>query len=163
MSSPEPGGACPMCAGADADAGFFREQVWEDERWRLTTSAGPGDPTPGFSYLEPKRHIPHVTDLDGEEAATFGPVLVRCAAALKAATGAELVYVYIFGDSIAHLHVHLAPHSAGDALVGVPIRGDLEERTLENGASALVSRDFPPIATEELRQVLDRVRELLAG
>jgi diadenosine tetraphosphate (Ap4A) HIT family hydrolase len=152
-----------MCAGFDADAGFFREQVWEDERWRLTTSTGPGDPTPGFSYLEPKRHIPHITDLDGEEATTFGPVVARCCSALKAATGAELVYVYVFGDSIAHLHLHLAPHRPGDALVGVPIQGELEERTLENGATALVSRDYPALPVEELRQVIDRVRALLAS
>ena len=161
-STPETATACPMCTGAASDAGFFREQVWEDERWRLTTSSGPGDPTPGFSYLEPKRHIPYITDLDGEEAATFGPVLARCSAALKEATGSELVYIYVFGDSIPHLHVHLAPHREGDALVAVPIRGEFEERQLENGAVGLVSVDFPSLPTEELRGVIDRVRLLLA-
>jgi diadenosine tetraphosphate (Ap4A) HIT family hydrolase len=159
--TPQPG--CPMCAGGDADGGFFREQVWDDALWRLTTSTGPGDPTPGFSYLEPKRHIPHITDLDGDEAETFGPVMARCTTALKAATGAELVYVYIFGDGIAHLHVHLAPHRSGDALVGVPIQGEIEERTLDSGATALFSRDFPAVPEQELREVIDRVRELLAS
>ena len=154
---------CPMCAGTREDPGFFREQVWEDDRWRLTTSTGPGDPTPGFSYLEPKRHIPHITDLDGEEAVSFGPVLARCAAALKAATDSELVYLYVFGDGIAHLHVHLAPHRRGDALVGVPVQGELEERTLDNGATAVVSLDYPPIPIEQLRAVIDRVRALLAS
>jgi len=154
---------CPMCDGPRADPGFFREQVWEDDLWRLTTSSGPGDPTLGFSYLEPKRHIPHITDLDGEEAATFGPVLARCTAALQAATGAELVYVYIFGDSIPHLHVHLAPHSAGDALVGVPIQGELEEQVLENGATGLVSKDYPPLPLDELRAAIDRLRALLGA
>jgi len=152
-----------MCAGPSADPGFFREQVWQDDLWRLTTSSGPGDPTLGFSYLEPKRHIPHITDLDGEEAATFGPVLARCTAALKAATGAELVYVYVFGDSIPHLHVHLAPHRAGDALVGVPIQGELEEQVLENGATGLVSKDYPPIPLDELRAAIDRLRALLGA
>jgi diadenosine tetraphosphate (Ap4A) HIT family hydrolase len=152
-----------MCAGPGADAGFFREQVWEDDLWRLTTSSGPGDPTLGFSYLEPKRHIPHITDLDGDEAATFGSVLARCATALKAATDAELVYVYVFGDSIAHLHVHLAPHRSGDALVAVPIRGDLEEQVLENGATALVSKDYPPLPVEQLRAVIGRLRASLAS
>jgi diadenosine tetraphosphate (Ap4A) HIT family hydrolase len=163
MSAPAPDKVpgCPMCSGAVGDAGFFREQVWEDERWRLTTSSGPGDPTAGFSYLEPKRHIPHITDLDGEEAATFGPVLARCAAALKEASGAELVYLYVFGDSIPHLHVHLAPHRDGDALVGVPIRGEFEEQKLENGATGLVSTEFPSVPTAELRRVVDRVRQLL--
>lgn len=67
----------------------------------------------GFCYLEPLRHIPYVTDLDGEEAATFGPVLARVSAALKRATNAKLIYVYIYGGTIPHLHVHLAP-SRGD-------------------------------------------------
>ena len=154
---------CPMCAGTSADPGFFREQVWEDDLWRLTTSSGPGDPTLGFSYLEPKRHIAHITDLDGPEAATFGPVLARCTAALKAATDAELVYIYVFGDAIPHLHVHLAPHRRGDALVGVPIGGELEERVLDNGATALVSKDFPPLPIEELRAAIDRLRALMAA
>jgi diadenosine tetraphosphate (Ap4A) HIT family hydrolase len=60
-----------------------------------------------------KRHIAHITDLDGPEAVTFGPVIARCTNALKEATRCEVVYVYVFGDSIPHLHVHLAPHVAG--------------------------------------------------
>ena len=29
-------------------------------------------------------------------------------------TGAELIYLYIYGGHIPHLHVHLAPHRQGD-------------------------------------------------
>ena len=49
--------AASSAAGWTGDAELGREQVWEDALWRLTTSVGPGDVTPGFSYLEPKRHI----------------------------------------------------------------------------------------------------------
>jgi diadenosine tetraphosphate (Ap4A) HIT family hydrolase len=62
-----------------------RVQVWEDELWRLTMSIEAE--VLGFSYLEPKRHIPHVTDLGGEEARTFGQVLARVSAVLKSETG----------------------------------------------------------------------------
>lgn len=153
--------ACSLCQGAAIDAELGRELVWEDHLWRLTTSIGPGDPTPGFSYLEPKRHIRYITDLDGEEAATLGAVLARCCSALKTATGADLVYIYVFGDSVAHLHLHLAPHTPGDALVEVPLRGEFEERTLDTGHVAMVSRDFPEIPQEILRAVAARARELL--
>lgn len=136
---------CALCGGAPADAELGREQVWEDELWRLTTSIGPGDPTPAFSYLEPKRHIPHITDLDGAEAATLGSVLARCSRALKAATGCELLYIYVFGGGIDHLHLHLAPHSTGDALDDAMIKGELERRELASGAVALFSKDYPAI------------------
>ncbi len=154
-------GPCVLCDVPAVDASLGRVEVWRDQLWRLTTSMGPGDPTPGFSYLEPLRHIRYVHELDGEESATFGPTIARCAAALKEATSAELVYVYIFGGGIPHLHVHLAPHVAGDALNESILRGELEEHPLPSGAVSLVSRDFPGLPAEELAGVADRVRELL--
>jgi diadenosine tetraphosphate (Ap4A) HIT family hydrolase len=75
---------------------------------------------PGFGHLEPVRHIASITDLDGEEAITVGAVLARVTTVLKQATGADLVYVYVFGERVAHLHFNLAPHRPGDALVGGP-------------------------------------------
>jgi len=152
---------CALCNVPAVDADFGRVEVWRDSLWRLTTSVGPGDPTPGFSYLEPLRHIRYVHELDGEESATFGPVLARCAAALKEATSAELVYVYIFGGGIPHLHVHLAPHVAGDALNESILRGEFEKRPLPSGGVAIVSKDFPEVPEEKLARVADRVRELL--
>jgi len=156
----EPG--CALCRGVSGDAELGREQVWENKLWRLTTSVGPGDPTAGFSYLEPKRHISHITDLDREEGATFGSVLARCATALKTAAGAELVYVYVFGGGIPHLHVHLAPHIAGDALNDTLLKGAFEEQKLPSGATAVVSKDYPAIDVDRLRAVAATARRLLA-
>lgn len=152
---------CVLCDVPAVDSNFGRVEVWRDGCWRLTTSVGPGDPTPGFSYLEPLRHIRYLHELDGEESVTFGPVIARCAAALKEATGAELVYVYIFGGSIPHLHVHLAPHVSGDALNDSLLRGEFEERPLPSGAVSFISKDFPEVPVEELARVADRVRSLL--
>lgn len=152
---------CPLCRGSAIDADIGREMVWEDDLWRLTTSIGPGDPTPGFSYLEPRRHIRDITELDGPEAGTFGSVLARACAALKQATGSNYVYIYVFGDSFPHLHLHLAPHTSGDALVEVPIRGEFEERMLVTGHTAVVSKEFPAIPQATLRSVAERAREFL--
>ncbi len=153
---------CALCDTHSVDAEFGRVEVWRDALWRLTTSIGPGDPTPGFSYLEPVQHIRYVHELDCEEAATFGPVLARCSAALKVATNAELVFVYIFGGGIPHLHVHLAPHIAGDALNESILRGEFEQRSLPSGAVAFVSKDFPEVPEKELARVAEGVRELLS-
>lgn len=155
--------SCVLCRGAAGDAELGREQIWEDALWRLTTSVGPGDVTPGFSYLEPKRHIRSVADMDGDEASTFGSVLARCASALREAAGAELVYVYIFGDHIPHMHAHLAPHVEGDALNGSMLKGEIEERALPSGAKAIFSRDYPEIDEQRLRAVADSARRLLGG
>ena len=77
-------------------------------------------PIPGFAHLEPRRHIPFITELDGPEAATLGTVLARVTRALREAADAEKVYVYVFGDHVPHLHFNLAPHRAGDGLRGGP-------------------------------------------
>jgi diadenosine tetraphosphate (Ap4A) HIT family hydrolase len=137
---------CLLCQPAAADAYFQRALVWEDRLWRVTTSLVA--PVAGFSYLEPKRHIPHVTDLDGEEAAQLGSTLARVTRALRDETGAALVYVNVFGERVAHLHFNLAPHVDGDALRGGP--GMLVE-----GAS--------PRPRAELEAIARRVSRRLGG
>jgi diadenosine tetraphosphate (Ap4A) HIT family hydrolase len=107
--------------------------------------------------------VPHIEDLDGEEAATFGPTLARVCTALKAATDAERIWIYVFGGGIPHLHVHLAPHREGDALNSAMIRGELEDIPLPSGAHQLISREFQEVPVDELRAVMARTRELLEG
>jgi diadenosine tetraphosphate (Ap4A) HIT family hydrolase len=109
---------CMLCRPEVADAYFTRARLWENEHWRL--SAVLQGPIPGFAHLEPRRHIPFITDLDGDEAATLGPVLARAARVLRDAAGAHKTYVYVFGDRAPHLHFNLAPHRDGDALRGGP-------------------------------------------
>lgn len=149
-----------MCRGAAADEELERMEVWADAYWRLTVSLA--GVVPGFAYLEPKRHIGFVTDLDGDEARTFGAVLATSTRALKAATGADIVYVYIFGDGVPHFHVHLAPHCPGDALNDQMIRGEIVEEKLPSGMTRIVSRDFPALPRKELYEIANRVRERLA-
>jgi diadenosine tetraphosphate (Ap4A) HIT family hydrolase len=116
-----------------------------------------------FSYLEPKRHIPHITDLDGEEARTLGEVLAQLTTVLREETGAELVYVYVFGGGVAHLHLHLAPHRTGDALNTQIIRGEFTEEKLASGVMRYVSTDFPPLPEKEQRAAILHVQQRLAS
>ena len=151
---------CLLCRGRAADSRLSRIQVWEDELWRLTVSLEAE--VPGFAYLEPKRHIPTLADLSGDEAQTFGGVLARVSAVLREVTEAEIVYVYIFGDHIPHLHVHLAPHTAGDPLSNQMIRGELVSEQLVGGATRIVSREFPPLPAEKLKQVAEEIADRLS-
>lgn len=109
---------CLLCRAADADAHFQRRRVWADDHWRLSVVLRGA--VAGFAHLEPHRHIPYLTDLDGPEAATLGPTLARVTSVMRAATGADKIYVYVFGDRVPHLHFNLAPHHPGDALTGGP-------------------------------------------
>jgi diadenosine tetraphosphate (Ap4A) HIT family hydrolase len=107
---------CLICQGLDGDRELGRVLAWEDDLWRVTISLTA--PVVGFAYLEPKRHIPHITDLDGVEATTLGPILARITRILEEETGAELIYVNVFGERVPHLHFNLAPHRTGDPLAG---------------------------------------------
>jgi diadenosine tetraphosphate (Ap4A) HIT family hydrolase len=150
---------CLLCAGLEGDDQMHRVQVWEDGLWRLTTSIAAE--VEGFSYLEPKRHIAFITDLDGDEARTLGGVLARATSALREATGAPFVYIYVFGDGISHLHFMLGPHRPGDALNDSMIRGEVKERRLPSGATLLESEQFPSLPEAELRAAAGRIRALL--
>jgi diadenosine tetraphosphate (Ap4A) HIT family hydrolase len=147
---------CPMCRGAAADEELERIEVWQDAHWRLTVSLS--SEVAGFAYLEPRRHIRHITELDGPEAATFGPALARSSRVLKEVSGAEVVYVYIFGDGVPHLHLHLAPHRSGDALSDRMIRGEIVEEKLPNGMTRFFSNDFPALPRHRLLTLAAQVR-----
>ena len=151
---------CPMCRGTAADEELERAEVWQDAHWRLTVSLS--SEVAGFAYLEPRRHIRYITELDGAEAATFGPAMARSTRALQDATGAELVYVYIFGGGIPHLHVHLAPHRSGDGLNDQMIRGEIVEEKLPNGMTRSTSSEFPALPRDQLVRIADEVRRRMS-
>lgn len=152
---------CAICAGPAGDAGLDRVEVWRDDLWRLSMSTE--GYTLGFSYLEPLRHVPHIEDLDGEEAATFGATIARVCGALKEAAGAERIFVYVFGGGIAHLHVHLGPHVAGDALNSAIIRGEVAEEKLPSGATRMTSLEFTELPRAEIDAMIARTTRLLGG
>jgi diadenosine tetraphosphate (Ap4A) HIT family hydrolase len=152
--------SCVLCRGADGDDELLRTEVWGDDLWRLTTSTA-GE-VAGFSYLEPRRHIGDIGALDGDEATSFGPTIARVTTALKAATGVDLVYVYVFGGGIPHLHVHLAPYVPGGPLNDQMVRGEVETRTLPSGASLVVSKDYPLLPATEHTAAIRGLREALS-
>lgn len=137
--------ACLICRGLEGDRELGRMQVWQDGLWRLTSSLVA--PVPGFSYLEPKRHIPDITELDGLEARTLGSVLALVTRVLREETEASLVYVNVFGERIAHLHFNLAPHRPGDPLRGGP---------------GMLAEGAGPLPEADLRLIIDRVGQRLA-
>jgi len=158
--SPEPTVDCALCRREDGDTELDRVEVWRDEHWRLTMSLS--TPIRAFAYLEPIRHIPYLADLDGPEAATFGPAVARASAVLREASGAPLVYAYVFGGGIPHLHVHLAANAPEGVLNTTLISGPVTERKLPSGATEITSLDHPDLSEVEVASVIERTRELMA-
>jgi diadenosine tetraphosphate (Ap4A) HIT family hydrolase len=152
---------CAICLGPAGDEELQRVEVWRDEHWRLSMARSGS--TLGFSYLEPIRHIPYLADLDGPEAATFGPAIARASFVLREATGAPQVYAYVFGGGIPHMHVHLAPNIPPGVLNTALIEGRIEERKLPSGASEIISLDHPDLRESEVAAVIERVRQAMAG
>jgi diadenosine tetraphosphate (Ap4A) HIT family hydrolase len=139
------------------DHALMRTEVWSDDLWRLTSSEA--SEVAGFSYLEPRRHIADITELEGDEAASFGPTIAAVSKAITAATGAELVYVYVFGDGVPHLHVHLAPHRAvGSPLVSDMVKGNKHRVTLASGDEVWVSDRYPLVDRDIMQAAIDGIR-----
>ena len=113
---------CDICNG-NADSIFKRKVIWSNERWRLSLSSYQA--VKGFSYLEPVEHIESIDKLDEELSREFGLLLAKFTRVLKEVLRVKLVYIYIFGDHIPHLHAHLAPHSEGDYLYAEVVKPDV--------------------------------------
>lgn len=154
-----PAADCILCRGADGDEELDVVEVWREAGWRLTLARH--GPTLGFAYLEPIRHIPYLADLDGEEAASFGAVIAHACATLREASGARLVYAFVFGGGVPHLHIHLAPNIPEGVLSTTLISGPIEERPMRSGATEIISADHPDLPPEEVAAVIDRVREMI--
>ena len=139
------------------DQALMRTEVWSNDLWRVTSSQA--SEVAGFSYLEPRRHIADITELDGDEAANFGQTIATVSKAIKDATGAELVYVYVFGDGVAHLHVHLAPHrTVGSPLVSDMIKGAKHKAHLASGEEVWVSDRYPLVDRDLMEAAIDGIR-----
>jgi diadenosine tetraphosphate (Ap4A) HIT family hydrolase len=152
--------ACMLCRVPEIDAQLDREEVWRNEHWRLSM-ARTGN-TLGFAYLEPIRHVPYLADLEGKESVTFGPAIAKASRVLREATGGALVYAYVFGGGIAHVHVHLAPNAPEGILNTELITGRVEHRKLPSGATEMTSLDHPELPAEEILAVIEQVRQRMA-
>jgi diadenosine tetraphosphate (Ap4A) HIT family hydrolase len=111
--------------------------------------AGSLDPRPvaGWCVVAPARHVAGWDALEPAEAAALGGLLRRAAAAVRAATAAERVYVASFAEAVPHLHVHLFPRGAG---VPAEARGP---RFLFDGAPRATAAEVAASA----RAVVERV------
>lgn len=75
--------------------------IFEDDVWLLQ----PLGDVPGWAVLWLKRHANGIAELTDPELALLGPTLARVSSALQNATGAEKVYLQVYGEAASHFHV----------------------------------------------------------
>jgi diadenosine tetraphosphate (Ap4A) HIT family hydrolase len=67
----------------------------------------------GTLFVEPRRHVPGIAELNEAEAKQIGLVSSRLARALKQSEQADHVYAFVLGHHVPHLHVWLVPRYPG--------------------------------------------------
>ena len=105
---------CPYCDLAEpAPDGW----VHADEHWLV--QPGPADTTvPGALRITSRRHFVDFAEMTGAETGTFGGLLKRLDAAVRATTDAERVHLVSTRDRVAHFHAWLYPRPASHPLRG---------------------------------------------
>ena len=113
--------ACLPCdlEQADAAANVHRDDIW-------SCDVADGYDVPGWFILRLRRHAEGWEGLAPEDAASFGAVSQRVAAAIREATGAPTVYFMSFGENYPHFHflvtarpADLAPEYRGAGILGL--------------------------------------------
>ncbi len=64
-------------------------------------------PVPGWMIVAPVRHVEQIDALEAAELVALGPLVAQVAAALRAETPCEKVYVNVYAEVLHHLHVHV--------------------------------------------------------
>jgi diadenosine tetraphosphate (Ap4A) HIT family hydrolase len=104
-ASPAHAPGCFVCGLTSGEA-LDQVPVYANERWGVFQF--PGFEVPGWLMLCLRRHAEFITGLNDAEAATFAPTAAKLSTAIKAATDAERVYMFQFGEEVTHFHVLLA-------------------------------------------------------
>jgi diadenosine tetraphosphate (Ap4A) HIT family hydrolase len=129
--------SCEVGMGRQATAGGF---IHESELFTVTHHAELHHAMAGFLILQPRRHVEHIAELSGEEAAEFGPLLKRTSMALREVCQPEKVYVCSFGSVIKHVHFYLIPQ-----LANMPFAAELLE-ALASGKYACTEQEASDVA-----------------
>ncbi|GCE12477.1 HIT family protein [Tengunoibacter tsumagoiensis] len=106
--------ACFICWKHRGDITLPGGVLYEDDLVSVGHMwGGEGPAYLGYLMVELKRHVPGLADQTDEEAQALGVLVARLSRALKASEGAEHIYLFVFGDHVPHLHMHLVPRYPG--------------------------------------------------
>jgi histidine triad (HIT) family protein len=135
------GAGCVFCriVGREAEASI----VWEDDSTLAFMDLRQFSPGP--TLVVPKAHIPDIFGLDETTGGALMATVRRVARAVRAAFSCEGISIWqsngaAAGQEVLHLHVHVAPRTAGDGMLRVYPRrlsGSLARAELDEQAAAI--------------------------
>jgi len=100
--------ACVACRANRGELPAPGGVLYEGDGWRLEHTFEP-IPLVGWLVLKSLRHVETFADLTRDEAAAFGPLTRRVVAAMEDVLAPVKVYLSLYAEGCAHLHVHLIP------------------------------------------------------
>jgi diadenosine tetraphosphate (Ap4A) HIT family hydrolase len=105
------GSTCESCLRLAAPSPAPRDRVVTTGRWTVAHAFNAN--LEGWLVLLPVRHVEALDELDADEAAELGPLLVAGTAALRAVVGCEKTYVLLLAESegFRHVHLHVVPRA----------------------------------------------------
>lgn len=112
--------------------------IWEDEKFAAFLDINPINP--GHMLIVPKEHIGYIFDLDNEMYKNIFLRAKQLSEPLKKAVEAKRIGMAVEGFGVDHVHLHLVPVNSGNELD--PNRAK-------------------KIPDEELKQIVDKIRQLL--
>lgn len=95
---------CPICAKHRGQGDLVGPVIFADELIMITHRAGG---SLGYAFIETRRHVAYVDELNNEEAAAIGVARSRLALALVAELPVEHVHAMVAGTGVAHFHEHV--------------------------------------------------------
>jgi histidine triad (HIT) family protein len=125
--------------------------IYEDELVFASHSFIPQDEDSvylGLLFLEPRRHIIGLEEMNQEESQRIGALIPRLSRALKESTGAEHIYLFVLGHHVSHLHFWLVPRYLGTPIEYWGLRVDEWPGAPQGGPA-------------EIQVLCDRMRHLM--
>ncbi len=74
---------------------------------------GSGEVYLGYLFIELRRHIEGLGDMNDVEATAIGKMMQRISKLLREHYAVEHVYAHVIGDHVPHLHIHIIPRYQG--------------------------------------------------
>jgi histidine triad (HIT) family protein len=103
---------CPVCQKHHGEGLLTGEVIYEDEHVFISHApAGVVDGYLGYLFVDSKRHVRGLAELEDEEACALARVVSRLARVLEK-EGADHVYAFTF-DHVPHHHTHVVARYPG--------------------------------------------------
>ena len=145
---------CDICC-TNAGGEGSETVVFENDLWFVRHTPAPY-PLAGWLMMHTQRHVQGPAHFTDNEARYFGPGLRHLSRKLEEVTGALRVYTVAFGESVQHMHAHLAPRyeQMSQSLIGWGVAD------LYRGVAV---GEMEPVPAGEVDRIIVSLRDALAA